>query len=397
MDLPQDFALLLVICASCLFLYLRLKRFWTCQNFPPGPTPLPLLGNILEIKLGGMVNSVMKLREKYGDVFVIYLGSRPIVIVTGYKLVKEIYLDSGDDFINRGIIPCWQPFYKDHGLVFTRNVERWRELRRFSMSILRDFGFGKRSAEERIQEEASWLVEELKKTQESFFDPWHCVSKAIGNIIFSIMFGNHHEYEDKDMDNVLSYINETFLIICSSWGQMYDTLPWLMRYIPGRHHKIKHLLKKLSHFVETRVQINLKTLDPNNPRDYVDAFLIKLDKEKANPDSEFNMKNLLACTLQIFFAGVDTVNTTLIYSLLILLKYPDVLAKVHDEIDHVIGRLRSPTVQDRNNMPYTEAVIHEMQRFTELAPLGFPRATTKEVKINGYTLPKERETASESP
>ncbi|XP_063793866.1 cytochrome P450 2G1-like [Pseudophryne corroboree] len=389
MDIPQDLALLLILCTSCLFLYLRLKRLWTCQNLPPGPTPLPLLGNILDIKIGDLVNSLMKLRERYGDVFTIYLGSRPIVVVTGYKLVKEIYVDNGDDYLNRGDIPCWQPFYKDYGLVFTKNIGRWRELRRFSMSALREFGFGKRSIEDRIQEETSWLVAELKKTQESFFDPRHCFSKAICDLTFSIMFGNHHQYQEKDMDSVLSCIHEVIVIISSAWGQIYDAFPWLMRFLPGRHHKTYHLLKKLSHFVETRVQINLKTLDPNNPRDYVDAFLIKIEKEKANPDSEFNMKNLLACTLQIFFAGVDTVNTTLIYSLLVLLKYPDVLAKVHDEIDCVIGRHRSPTIQDRNNMPYTEAVIHEMQRFTDMSPLGYPRKTLKEVKLKGYTLPKD--------
>ncbi|XP_075043057.1 cytochrome P450 2G1-like [Mixophyes fleayi] len=385
----MDLTLLLTLSLSCLILYLSLKRFWTRENLPPGPTPLPLLGNVLKIGRGDIVNSLMKLSEEYGNVFTIYLGSRPVVVVTGYKLVREIYIDNGDDYLNRGEMPSWTSFFKNYGIIFTGDIKRWRELRRFSVSCLRDFGFGKRSIEVRIQEESCCLVTGLKKTQESFIDPRQYLSRAVCNIIFSIMFGTRHEYEDKDIDTVLSCIYEAFVIISSAWGQVYDMFPKMMRFIPGRHQKIYQLLKKLNNYVDNRVQMNLKTLDSNNPRDYVDAFLIKMEKEKSNLQSEFNMENLLATTLQIFFAGVETTATTLTYSFLVLLKYPDVIAKVHEEIDHVIGRNRCPTTQDRNYMPYTEAMIHEMQRFTDLIPMGAPRKTLKEVKLNGYTLPKD--------
>ncbi|XP_073497687.1 cytochrome P450 2A5-like isoform X1 [Phyllobates terribilis] len=387
MDLPQDLTLFLALFVSCIILFSSLKTFWSRGKLPPGPTPLPLLGNALKVG-SDIANSLMKLSEKYGDVFTVYLGSRPVVVVTGYKLVREIYLDKGDEFLNRGDMPAFNYFYKDSGFVFNFNMKRWRDIRRFSLSALRDFGFGKRSSEDVIREETNHVVEAFKNYKESFIDPQHTLSKAFYNVIFSMMFGHRHDYEEKEMVTNMAYIHEAFVTICSSWGQVFELFPSLMSYIPGPHQKINKLLGKLSQYVDSRVKMNQKTLDPNNPRDYVDAFLIKIEKEKIKPDSEFNMKNLIASTLQIFFAAVETMSTTTTYSLLVLMKYPDVLAKVHKEIDQIIGRNREPTLQDRNHMPYTEAMVHEMQRFIDLIPMGLPRRTTKEVTLKGYTLPQ---------
>ncbi|XP_028640152.1 cytochrome P450 2B19-like [Grammomys surdaster] len=65
--------------------------------------------------------------------------------------------------------------------------------------------------------------------------------------------------------------------------------------------------------------------------------------------------------------------------------------KVQKEIDQVIGSHRLPTLDDRIKMPYTEAVIHEIQRFSDLAPIGLPHRVTKDTMFRGYLLPKNTE------
>ncbi|KAJ1149051.1 hypothetical protein NDU88_001870 [Pleurodeles waltl] len=61
--------------------------------------------------------------------------------------------------------------------------------------------------------------------------------------------------------------------------------------------------------------------------------------------------------------------------------------KVQEEIDRVLGSEHSNTGH-RKRMPYTDAIIHEVQRFGNIVPLGVPRETTVDVNFKGYFIPK---------
>lgn len=62
--------------------------------------------------------------------------------------------------------------------------------------------------------------------------------------------------------------------------------------------------------------------------------------------------------------------------------------KMHKEIDRVVGRDRSPCMADRSQLPYTDAVIHEIQRFIDFLPVNLPRAVIKDTKLRDYFIPK---------
>ncbi|XP_015262515.1 PREDICTED: cytochrome P450 2G1-like isoform X2 [Gekko japonicus] len=383
---------LTVLLAICLVLITVKRKMSSHGRLPPGPTPLPVIGNFLQIKAAETCKSLIKLSEKYGPVFTVYFGNRPVVILCGHDAVKEALVDKAEEFSGRKTMPTWDRNFQGYGVVFA-NGERWKQLRRFSLTVLRNFGMGKKTIEQRIQEEAQFLLEEFRKTngESAPFDNTYFLSRAVSNVICSIVFGNRFDYQDKEFQALMEMINNTFREMSTAWAQLYDIYTNILKYFPGPHNKIYDMLENMRRFIAKRAGKNRETLDLNSPRDFIDSFLIQMEKEKNNPDSEFNVKNLELTTLTLFFAGTETVTSTLRYGFLFLMKYPEVQAKMHEEIVRVIGQNRAPNIEDRNQMPYTDAVIHEVQRVSDLIPMNLPHMVTRDTEFRGYLIPKGTE------
>ncbi|XP_075463190.1 cytochrome P450 2G1-like isoform X2 [Ascaphus truei] len=324
----NDFALIFVAFITCLVILTVGKNMWKRRKLPPGPFPLPILGNFLQFQSEGLIPYFLKMSEKYGPVFTVYMGSRPTVVLCGYQAVKEALVDHGDNFGGRGNIPVFERLFNKSGLVLA-NGEAWKQLKQFSLLTLRDFGMGKKSLEEPIQREAQHLVDHFRNSNEQPIDPTNIMICASSNIIAAIIMGTRYDYNDKKWMKILHDMHEAFSVACSFWGQ-----------------------------------------------------------EKQNSKAPFNTENLVATVFDMFLGGAESTGITLIFGFLILLKYPEIQEKLHEEVDQVIGRRREPMIEDRNNMPYMNATIHEIQRFSNVLPLGIIRSTTKEVNYRGYHIPQ---------
>ncbi|XP_012621834.1 cytochrome P450 2C18 [Microcebus murinus] len=383
----MDPAVVLVLCLSSLLLLFLWRQSPGRGKLPPGPTPLPIIGNILQVDVKNIGKSLTNFSKVYGPVFTVYFGMKPAVVLHGYEAVKEALIDHGEEFSGRGHFPVAERINKGLGIIFS-NGDRWKEIRRFTLMTLRNFGMGKRRIEECVQEEARCLVEELRKTKASPCDPLFILSFAPCNVICSIIFRNRFDYVDQTLLNMMEKFDENHRIMSSPWLQVCNNFPALIDYLPGSHNKLFKNFAYVKSYVLEKIKEHQESLDMNNPQDFIDYFLIKMEQEKQNPQSKFTIENLLATVIDVFGAGIETTSTTLRYGLLILLKHPEVTAKVQEEIDRVVGRHRSPCMQDRSHMPYTDATVHEIQRYIDLVPTNLPHAVTCDVKFRNYLIPK---------
>uniref|UniRef100_UPI001EAF8899 cytochrome P450 2K1-like n=1 Tax=Oncorhynchus gorbuscha TaxID=8017 RepID=UPI001EAF8899 len=88
---------------------------------------------------------VLQLSKKYGSVFTVHIGPRKVVVRAGYKTVKQALVNHAEEFGDRGINHLFSELLnKGHSIVFA-NGDSWKEMRRFALTNLRDFGMGKKA------------------------------------------------------------------------------------------------------------------------------------------------------------------------------------------------------------------------------------------------------------
>ncbi|KAK9978497.1 hypothetical protein ABG768_020246 [Culter alburnus] len=354
---------------------------------PPGPKPLPLLGNLLTLDLKRPFDTFCELSKTYGNIFQVFLGPRKTVILVGYKTVKEALVNNAEEFGDRYIGPSFRILNDEHGIVFS-NGENWKEMRRFALSNLRDFGMGKRGSEDKIIEEIQYLKGEFDKFEGKAFDTTQPVNYAVSNIISSIVYGSRFEYTDPRFTEMVDRANENVRVGGSATMMLYNIFPWLGPLLSCKRIVLRNILKNKAEIMKLINEL-LETLNPQDRRGFVDSFLIRKqsDEQSCKKDSYFHQENLFVTVANLFVAGTDTTGTTLRWGLMLMAKYPQIQDRVQEEIDRVIGG-RQPVVEDRKKLPYTDAVIHETQRLANIVPMSLPHLTTCDIHFNGYFIKK---------
>ncbi|KAM9307605.1 cytochrome P450 2C29-like [Gastrophryne carolinensis] len=353
------------------------------RSLPPGPSPLPFVGTPKYMNMQAAAENYTKLSQQYGSIFTIWKLSEPAVVLCGYETVKDALVNHGEEFSARPIMPVL--YISTKGYSFTG--PRWRALRRFTISSLRNFGMGKKTMASRVLEEAEYLIQAVAENEGKPFNPITPSAFAVGNIISSVLFGEHFDYKDPKLSELITYTSRHIRNTVSPLNMLCNMLPFLLK-LPILRHVVFRDSDYLKNFVMKYIEEHKRTLRPGAPRDFIDYYLLKIKEMEHDEDPDFCDTSLVMVLVGLLAAGSETTASTLKYCLVLLANYPDVQVKIQQEIDDVVGSMRHPGIEDRPQMSYTNAVIHEIQRVLDLAPTALFHSVTKEIQFRGYTIPK---------
>ncbi|XP_072313770.1 cytochrome P450 1B1-like [Eucyclogobius newberryi] len=382
--------------ATFVFLFCLEACLWV-RNFRlkrrlPGPFAWPVVGNAMQ--LGQMPHiTFARLAKKYGNVYQIRLGCSDIVVLNGDKAIHQALIQHSAEFAGRPNFVSFQMISGGRSLTFTSYSKQWKVHRKIAQSSLRAFSSAnsqtKKAFEQHVTAEAMELVQIFlqQSANGQYFDPSNEFPVAAANVMCALCFGRRYGHEDLEFRTLLKRMNRFGETVGA--GSLVDVMPWLQSFpnpVRSVYENFKSLNEEFFTFVKDKVEQHRETFDPDVNRDMSDAILNVIEH---GSDNGLSKEFVEATVTDLIGAGQDTVSSAMQWIILLLIKYPDIQAKLHAVIDKVVGPDRLPTAEDRHSMPYLDAFIYEAMRFTSFVPVTIPHSTTADVIIEGLHIPKD--------
>uniref|UniRef100_A0A2P2MTJ4 Trans-cinnamate 4-monooxygenase n=2 Tax=Rhizophora mucronata TaxID=61149 RepID=A0A2P2MTJ4_RHIMU len=368
---------------------LRGKRF----KLPPGPLPVPVFGNWLQVGDDLNHRNLTDLAKKFGDVLLLRMGQRNLAVVSSPELAKEVLHTQGVEFGSRTRNVVFDIFTgKGQDMVFTVYGEHWRKMRRimtvpfFTNKVVQQYRYG-------WEDEAARVVEDVKKIPEAATSGIvlrRRLQLMMYNNMYRIMFDSRFESEDDPIFVKLKALNGERSRLAQSFDYNYgDFIPILRPFLRGylkicKEVKERRLQLFRDYFVDERKKLaSTKSTSHEGLKCAIDHIL------DAQKKGEINEDNVLYIVENINVAAIETTLWSIEWGIAELVNHPEIQKKLRNELDTVLGPDHPITEPDTHKLPYLQAVIKETLRLRMAIPLLVPHMNLHDAKLGGYDIPAE--------
>src|SRR6218665_351010 len=264
------------------------------------------------------------------------------------------------------------------GIIHTRYDDRYKRYHKISLSIFKEFGFGvKSTSETRILQEVETLNEQILKHDGSPFSPKWMFTTAAANVVLNILFGKNLQYS---LPKVHSNIVRCSAEVMENVDMTLNMAP-IVRFLPMFWKTIDSLRKYGQELLKT-IDVGIEYVKSNDSEPtFVGRFM---EIEGINYDHQ----DLLYIVRDMVFGSTDTVSTTLLWAMVEMENHPEIQRRFQRELDELLPGNRLPSLDDKPNLPYTEAVILEVMRRRTLVPLYAPHVTLRDAEVFECFIPK---------
>ncbi|XP_042210514.1 cytochrome P450 4C1-like isoform X2 [Homarus americanus] len=382
-----------VVIRTLVWLFKRQQKVWLLEQIP-GPPSRPLIGNVFQLAVepSEVIPTFMKLSD-YGEVVRIWVGQSAHCLLNSSRAAEAV-LSSQKHVTKNATYDHLQPWL-GNGLL-SSSGSHWHIRRKqltpaFHFKILEDFI-------DVFNSQSQKLVRKLEQKADGHpFDIYPYITHCSLDIISETVMGNIINAQDNSESDYVKAVERMIKIIKLRQYRPWLHLNFMFRLLgPTKEHDacidILHDMSRRA--ITERKRARAKQQEARNEPQECDKpgkkkrlrFLdLLLDYAEDNPD--LTDENIREEVDTLMVAGFHTTSSALNWILYVIGLYPDIQAKVKEEIDGIFGSSDRPvTVADLRQMQYLENCIKETMRiFPPVATIS--RAIQEEVVINNYCIP----------
>lgn len=337
----------------------------------PGPSPLPLLGNIRDIDVKNTVRSLNELADSYGPIYRLKLGVANVIIISSYGLINEVL--SRKEFIKYpvGTVMRMRDVIHDSLITAFHHEENWAIAHRTlvpafgPLAIKQMFGemhdIGSQLVQKWIHSGPTTAIDVAADLQ----------SLALDTLALCAMDTRFNSLS-RDADEphkLVNALNGIFseVTVRAARPAWFTKLQWSAN---RKFDENNAFLRKLAHEV-----ISHRRANPSQKKDLLNALVNGKDPATGNSlTDDCIINNMMA----FLIAGSETTGNLLAFLLYYLLANPRAYATLREEIDRVVGS--DPLAPEHlNKLPYTKACLREALRLQPTVPV----LAVKPVDVDG--------------
>ncbi|KAL5284034.1 hypothetical protein ACFFRR_006355 [Megaselia abdita] len=372
------------------------------KGFPPGPPKIPVFGTYLFLMFLNykfLHKASITFSKWYKSKIIgFYLGDAPTVVVHDEQAIKKVLNSQIFEGRPDGFVIRMRELNFKHNGIFFNEGPQLIESRRFILRNLRDYGFGRRFDEleavmaDNVQDFVDLIKEGPKFSYEGKYvqngkllSPYIFAPTVLSTFIHILTNERLTREEQAEIYEMCDYSHKS-VRNGDDYGKILGNIPWLRHIAPNMsgYKPLRESFKAFRKFSEKLYKKYDENYDPDNMRNFMDI----LNNEMKANETVFERDHVLMSLVDFLIPPSSTVSAQLGFLFNWMLNKPEIYQRMQSEIDEVVGSGRLPSLDDRVNLPYVEAVNREMLRIETVVPSSVPHKALEDTELDGFSIPK---------